>query len=354
MAGMSPPRVLLVDDHREVSNMLRSSIQLSGLDCVVVDVTTGEDAIQEMGRGPVDLLVADVRLPGISGLDLIERLEQIYPRARTILITGEPSAEVRRRAEALGVVALLEKPIGTSLFLEAVARVLRDVRRPAVSRDLAGENRARLLARLQVLHATLDATSVQLIDSFGRVVDQEGQILGGDTELVHSALAAASDAGQKVSELISGLLPANFQVFEGGKANLYLFNVGAFYNLIIAVDSSKGMAETGSILVEGRRAADELLELLSGFGAVEVAGPERTVLEQRRQAATAKWRVIMDGDAGEVKKDLEQASKGIKRETADEFWDQAASSPSQDKEGEDGILTYEEARNQGLLEEDES
>jgi hypothetical protein len=205
-----------------------------------------------------------------------------------------------------------------------------------------------------VLHATLDATSVQLIDSFGRVVDQEGQILGGDTELVHSALAAASDAGQKVSELISGLLPANFQVFEGGKANLYLFNVGAFYNLIIAVDSSKGMAETGSILVEGRRAADELLELLSGFGAVEVAGPERTVLEQRRQAATAKWRVIMDGDAGEVKKDLEQASKGIKRETADEFWDQAASSPSQDKEGEDGILTYEEARNQGLLEEDES
>ncbi len=353
MAGMSPPRVLLVDDHREVSNMLRSSIQLSGLDCVVVDVTTGEDAIQEMGRGPVDLLVADVRLPGISGLDLIERLEQIYPQARTILITGEPSAEVRRRAEALGVVALLEKPIGTSLFLEAVARVLRDVRRPAVSRDLAGENRARLLARLQVLHATLEATSVQLIDSFGRIVDQEGQILGGDTELVHSALAAASDAGQKVSELISGLLPANVQVFEGGKrtCTCSTWGLSTISSLRSTVRRGWPRRDRSWLKAGGQRtncwSSSLVLARLRWPGRSELSSNSGVKQPQ------AKWRVIMDGDEGEVKKDLEQAGKGIKREAADEFWDQAASSPSNKKEGEDGILTYEEARNQGLLEEDE-
>jgi len=354
MAAMSPPRVLLVDDHREVSTMLRTSIQLSGLDCVVIDVASGEDALLEMGRGPVDLLVADNRLPGISGLEVIERLKGMYPNARSILITGEPSNDVRRRAEALGVLALLEKPIGTSLFLEAVARVLRDVDRPAVSRDLAGENRAKLLARLQVLHATLEASSVQLIDSFGRVIDQEGQQLGGDKELVLSALGAASDAGQKVSELIAGLLPANVQIFEGGSHNLYLFNVGAFYNLVIAIESPKATNQIGTILIEGRRAADELLDLLSGFGAVEVAAPERSVLEQRRQAASSKWRVIMDDEQEEVNSELEKAGEGLKRDQADKFWDEAINGIPKEKDGEDGILTYEEARDKGLLSEEDS
>jgi CheY-like chemotaxis protein/predicted regulator of Ras-like GTPase activity (Roadblock/LC7/MglB family) len=354
MSSMSPPRVLLVDDHREVSTMLRTSIQLSGLDCVVVDVASGEDALLEMGRGPVDLLVADNRLPGISGLEVIERLKSMYPAARSILITGEPSNEVRRKAEVLGVLALLEKPIGTSLFLEAVARVLREVNRPAVSRDLAGENRAKLLARLQVLHAMLSASSVQLIDSFGRVVDQEGQQIGGEVELVLSALAAASDAGQKVSELIAGLLPANVQIFEGGSHHLFLFNVGAFYNLVIAVVSTNTMNQMGTILVEGRKAADELLDLLSGFGAVEVASAERSVLEQRRQAASSKWRVIMDEEQEEVNQELEKAGKGLKRGQADKFWDEAASGPARDNESEDGILTYEEARDKGLLSEDDS
>jgi len=351
---MSPPRVLLVDDHREVSTMLRTSIQLSGLDCVVVDVASGEDALLEMGRGPIDLLVADNRLPGISGLDVIERLRGMYPAARAILITGEPSNDVRRRAEALGVLALLEKPIGTSLFLEAVARVLRDVNRPAVSRDLAGENRAKLLARLQVLHVTLEASSVQLIDSYGRVVDQEGQQLGGEGELVLSALAAASDAGQKVSELISGLLPANVQVFEGSLHHLYLFNVGAYYNLVIAVEKARAKNKMGEILVEGRRAADELLDLLSKFGAVEVAGPERSVLEQRKQAASAKWRVIMDDEQEEVNSELEKAGEGLKKGQADKFWEEAASDTTADRDGEEGILTYEEAREKGLLEDDKS
>jgi CheY-like chemotaxis protein/predicted regulator of Ras-like GTPase activity (Roadblock/LC7/MglB family) len=353
MASMSPPRVLLVDDHREVSNMLRTSIQLSGLDCVVIDVASGEDALLEMGRGPVDLLVADNVLPGISGLEVIERLQNMYPSARAILITGEMSSEVRRRAEQLGVLALLEKPIGTSLFLEAVARVLREIDKPAVSRDLAGENRAKLLARLQVLHASLGASSVQLIDSFGRIVDQEGQQLSGDKELVLSALAAASDAGQKVSELIAGLLPANVQIFEGGTHHLYLFNVGAFYNLVIAVESSQAMSQIGTILIEGRRAADELLDLLSGFGAVEVAGPERSVLEQRRQAASSKWRVIMDEEQEEVNSELEKAGEGLKRDQADKFWDEAINGTGKDKDAEDGILTYEEARDKGLLSEDD-
>ena len=62
----------------------------------------------------------------------------------------------------------------------------------------------------------------------------------------------------------------------------------------------------------------------------------------------------MDEEQEEVDQELEKASKGLKRGQADKFWDEAASGSAQKDDPEDGILTYEEARDKGLLSEDES
>ena len=71
---MADPRVLLVDDQRQVTRMLRSSLELSGRSYDILDVASAEEALREMERGPVDLVVTDLRLPEMSGLELIARI----------------------------------------------------------------------------------------------------------------------------------------------------------------------------------------------------------------------------------------------------------------------------------------
>jgi two-component system response regulator AtoC len=101
---MANPRILLVDDHKDVSRMLRSSIELSGWECTVIDVSSAEDAMQEVGRGPVDLVVSDIKLPGMSGIELVRNVRSIHPEARAILITGHSTAPIRKQVEELGAI----------------------------------------------------------------------------------------------------------------------------------------------------------------------------------------------------------------------------------------------------------
>ncbi len=79
---MTPPRILLVDDQRQVSRVLRSALEVSSKDYIINDVSSAEEALLEISRGPLDLLVTDLRLPGMTGLELVERVLDINPQSQ--------------------------------------------------------------------------------------------------------------------------------------------------------------------------------------------------------------------------------------------------------------------------------
>lgn len=89
----------------------------------MIDVPSAEGAILEVEYGPADLVMSDIKLPSISGAELVLKVRKIHLEACAILIIDYSSLLICRQVEEFGVVALLEKPIGTSLFLEAVASV---------------------------------------------------------------------------------------------------------------------------------------------------------------------------------------------------------------------------------------
>jgi CheY-like chemotaxis protein len=346
---MANPRILLVDDHKDVSRMLRSSIELSGWECTVIDVSSAEDAMQEIGRGPVDLVVSDIKLPGMSGIELVRNVRKIHPGARAILITGHSTSPIRKEVEELGVVALLRKPIGTSLFLEAVASVLRDQGEIARRRDLSSSAEKSLLARLNRLCADIEASAVMVVDEYGRVVAQAGWAGELDLELIVPALSTPSSAGLKVSNLLGGMLPGNIHFYEGAQSNLIQFSIGAFYQLVVIQSKEKTPASWDPIILSGRRAADDLLDLLATVGVVHVDEEERTQLEQRKKATIGAWRIIMEDGEEIVEDELNDVAKKIDRKDAEEFWDQAAEKPPKGKDADGDILTYDEALDQGLL-----
>ena len=360
---MNIPRILLVDDQREVSRMLRSSLELSGRNYVVVDVPSGEEALLELGRGPVDLLVTDLRLPGISGLELVEKVRQLNPDAHAILITGHPSEDARSRADDLGVVAFLQKPIGTSVFLEAVDHAFK-LGGPAGSPiHVHAEAKPRIAAHLDAVQRELGADATLLIDYRSNIIVQVGDPMDISLQASLPSLMAAFSAGLKVSNLAGALLPSNLQYFDGDTHDLYLTNVGAFYALLFVFSGKQGGGKMGSVVHYGRRAAEDLMDILSDLGeapAVEFDQDEEQVpmvewVEHSSQSSAQAEEEGADSTEEEgqrppqIDQDLDITEQDVKREDAEQFWDEAISDSPVLKQPEGDFLTYEEARDKGLL-----
>ncbi|WP_141204458.1 response regulator [Streptomyces griseorubiginosus] len=140
----SDARILIVDDHEDTLYALESA--LAPLGYRLGRATSGDEALKQVLRGQVGLLLLDVRMPGVSGLDVVRymrRLEQTQ-HIPVILLTGfGPDHELTSAAFTLGVADLVMKPIDP-WALRTKVRYLFDAHR----RHLALEHEVRELRAL--------------------------------------------------------------------------------------------------------------------------------------------------------------------------------------------------------------
>lgn len=340
---MTPPRILLVDDQRQVSRVLRSSLELSGREYIISEVASAEEALAEIDRTPVDLLVTDLRLPAMSGLQLVERAKSINPRMQTVLITGNPTEEIRRRAEKLGVVAFLPKPIGTNYFLEIVQAALEVAEEDEAAGD--EERRKILQDHLSALRGEVGASAVYLVDDQGEVLARAGEVADVDLGACLAPLMSAHRAALTVSHRLGSQSPANFHHLEGEAHDFYLTNVGERHGLLIVHRGQQEAGRFGSVVHYGRRSADLLL--LHVEEKAEVVGSEE------EEIPAARWEVVMsEGPEKELSPDeLAAAAEDVDEGGAEDFWEEASERSMKPDVDEDS-LTYEQAREMGLLEDD--
>ncbi|HBG07927.1 MAG: histidine kinase [Geobacteraceae bacterium GWC2_58_44] len=115
-------RILLAEDNERLAAMLRSFLESLGHE--VLSATDGVAALAALQGGGIDLLILDLKLPGMSGVELLQRIRRSPPPLKTlpvIISTGVYRGEqYARGAEKLGVKAYLEKPFTKEAFLQAV------------------------------------------------------------------------------------------------------------------------------------------------------------------------------------------------------------------------------------------
>lgn len=121
---MASYRVLVVEDNHEVRRMVTASIKALDTEIDVLDVPSAEEALLISGSLTLDLVVLDIRLPGMSGLDMVDRLHKRRPETKIILVTGMEDARMREQVAQAEVSAYFFKPIEINAFLEAVKRCL--------------------------------------------------------------------------------------------------------------------------------------------------------------------------------------------------------------------------------------
>ena len=113
-------RILVVDDDRDTRELYAFCLRLAGVDAVVVG--DGHTALREARATPPDAVITDLRLPGIDGIELSERLAREGTHVPIILVTGDSSMTIRDRAKAAGIQEVVLKPC---LPDELVARLAR-------------------------------------------------------------------------------------------------------------------------------------------------------------------------------------------------------------------------------------
>ena len=101
-------KILLVDDDPAIRSSLQFSLELQGFD--VEAFASGETVIAEPELAAAGCLILDFRLPGMDGLSLLDRLRERGVVAPAVLITSNPTRQLRRRAEEAGA-RLVEKPL---------------------------------------------------------------------------------------------------------------------------------------------------------------------------------------------------------------------------------------------------
>ena len=106
---MGALRVLIVDDEEELVSALVERLALRGFQAK--GVTNGADALAYLEGAPCDVVLLDVKMPGIGGLEVIKRIKEQQPSLEVVLLTGHSSAQDAERGMTLGAFDYLMKPV---------------------------------------------------------------------------------------------------------------------------------------------------------------------------------------------------------------------------------------------------
>ena len=119
-------QILIVDDEKDLAYFLKEALRLRFPDVDVDLAYSGEEALSRLAVHLYDLIIADYRMPGFSGLDLIKGVRYLDQRTSIILMTAYGSAELGQEVKKLGIARYFAKPFDMDDMLSAVSQILSD------------------------------------------------------------------------------------------------------------------------------------------------------------------------------------------------------------------------------------
>lgn len=294
-------RILVVDDDAVGRYTLRGLLEEEGL--AVEEAPDGEVALQRLTQSEFDLVISDLRMPNVDGMELLRRTQALTPPPRIILLTAHGSERHAVEAMKLGALDYFRKPF-------EVDEVLTVVRRSIATLQLERENE-QLRGEVNLLHSLVFASSAmsRLAVLIKRVAPRDVTVLitgesGTGKERVAEALVRASRRADKpfVRFNCAALTP------ELAEAELFGHSRGAFTGAVRARAGLFREADGGTLLL------DEVAELDAGTqakllrvlqeGEVRPLGEDRTYRVDVRILAATNRDISSLVTSGRFREDL--------------------------------------------------
>ena len=121
-------RILVVDDNPAMAYTLADILEMKGFS--VHAAASGAEALEILRKQPIDILLTDVKMPEMNGLELYRETRKAYPKLVTIFMTAYTADELIRQGMAEGVKTILDKPVDIGFLLalfSAEKRIINEI-----------------------------------------------------------------------------------------------------------------------------------------------------------------------------------------------------------------------------------
>jgi DNA-binding NtrC family response regulator len=121
---MKKIKLLLVDDEKEFVTSLAERIKMREMGSDIA--LNGEEALQIVSDQVPDVMVLDLKMPGIDGMEVLRRVKKAYPDVQVIILTGHGSEKDEKDARRLGAFDYLQKPVDIDKLVQYIKRAYKN------------------------------------------------------------------------------------------------------------------------------------------------------------------------------------------------------------------------------------
>jgi DNA-binding response OmpR family regulator len=308
MRIMNPDRkrILIVDDDGKLATLLQESLRTLGGGYEVVTAGGTDEALAKVSKRSFDLVITDLMMPEVDGLQLLEALNAISPSIVTVAMTAFDSREIRAKAERFGIYRYLAKPFSIHEFRQCVRDALEEAEQTQEATAFSEEQLKAIERNLSSLRTSVRAHSVALINSAGKIIRLQSVERDLDmTSLCNALVTGNAAVTAEIARLLGGWPTCRLSYHEGDDYNVCVYTLNEDFSLVIVFGQGVKVGQVwfyakqvvgdlqqslpgGKPMGEVEKGEPEILEL----GAEGAAEPERA--EAGAQAAADAWEAVAE------------------------------------------------------------
>lgn len=286
---MNDNKILVVEDDAGLREALIDTLQLAGIDCI--EAESAEQAIMILKKEKVSMVVSDVQMGGLSGIDLLKSIKLNQPELPVLMMTAYATIDDAVEAMRLGAIDYMAKPFAPQVLLNMVSRYLPEKEKETDGPIVADKQSLALLDLAQKVAKS--QASVMVLGPSGSGKEVLARYIHDHSERAESPFIAINCAA----------IPENML-----EATLFGYEKGAFTGAIAACPGKFEQAQKGTILLDEITEMDlslqaKLLRVLQERE-VERLGSRKTIKLDVRVLATSNRDLKIAVAEGKFREDL--------------------------------------------------
>jgi len=294
-------QILIADDELNLRRVLRAQLERDGYDVHAVE--NGASALETLREHHVDVVICDLRMPKVNGMELLKHVVQHHPGVPVIMITAHGTVDTAVEALKLGAYDFITKPFEKTEFRSVIAKAVRtsELTRQDVEAHVGGPGRYRLIGQ-----------SPAMLEVYGvieKVADTPSTVLitgesGTGKELIAKALHEnSSRSDQPFIRVNCAAIPRDLIESE-----LFGYEKGAFTGAVTSKPGRFELADGGTLFLDeiGEIPASMQVKLLRALQEQEFerVGGIRTITVNVRLVAATNRDLVADIAEGRFREDL--------------------------------------------------